>query len=93
MVTMLCYFLLSVSTPADTSRLPKNLPEITGIPEEKQVDVMPNAKPSFKPDMPVHKHDESKTIPMPNSGTRLRSMQLPQEGSISEDSTRQKGKP
>ncbi len=54
---------------------------------------MPNAKPSLKPNMPVHQHDESRTIPMPNSGTRLHSFQVPQGKEEPLDSIRKKNRP
>ena len=75
--------------PVDTLRLPEG--GVT-VPEPKSLEVMPNAKPSVRSNMPVHKPDKNKTVPMPNSGAHLRSLQIPQEKLTPEDSTRQKSK-
>ncbi|RRB17003.1 hypothetical protein [Larkinella knui] len=82
MVAMLYGLLMSITMSTDTSRIPA---------DTSQIGVMPNAKPSFQSKMPVHKPDENQVIPMPNSGARLRSFQIPREKKILPDSGR--GKP
>ncbi|RRB07660.1 hypothetical protein [Larkinella rosea] len=79
MVTIMCCLAITLHSPLDTTRLPKGLTEIPGGAELSEKHVMPNAKPSFKSNMPVYKPDESSVIPMPNSGSKQRYRQIPLE--------------
>ncbi|MGA0555259.1 hypothetical protein ACO2Q8_01300 [Larkinella sp. VNQ87] len=74
-------------------RLPDKLPQLPQVPKDRQVQTMPNAKPSFRSNMPVHKHDESKVIPMPNSAADSETFQLKIEELLPKDSSQRKKKP
>ncbi|GAB3330633.1 hypothetical protein GCM10027299_35600 [Larkinella ripae] len=90
MITLLCCAVLSVNVAADSLRIPKNLPELPGVQKKNEVEVMPNAKPSTRPNMPVHRHDERAVVPIPNSASHMRSYQLPLEKPAPADSTKRK---
>ncbi|MFC5408866.1 hypothetical protein ACFPMF_06085 [Larkinella bovis] len=85
MVTLLYCLVVTFSIPADTIRSPKGAPKFP-----KPQSTMPNAKPSFRSDMPVHKPDEGVNVPMPNSAANFRTFQIPPVKPVPGDSTKRR---